>query len=450
VAAAPVEHPACSCTGCAARTCCRPPTTRSRLRRLARARRLPQGRACRLPPRAAGYGHEVRRLHEKLFYRPLLGASPGCPPSRPGSPRPRRRPAWRRSASPSRRRPAPPGGAHQRGVAPGGHPADAACRPCSAGSPTPPTPTRAQVVPVGLGRPRRHALVPALLRDEGQAAERLAHLLRSSRFVADLLGRAPEAVRLLASDDELRPPAARGAGARLRAGRPAPRGLGGHGRRRARHAPRGAAAGRLRRRPRLLDLAAVGGALSDVAAAVLAAALETATRKVEAERRTALPVTMAVLAMGRLGGREQGYGSDADVTCSGTRRTRGVPDGVAASAAHGRPHELRRLARTCPPPTRRSSSTPTPAERERQGPLSPLPALLPGVLRPGRTCGGAGPLRAAPLVATPGWPHPRPGRVRRSLPRGRLDRAPGPGVRPDQGAHGGPSACRGASTPSSS
>src|SRR3712207_9561557 len=44
-----------------------------------------------------------------------------------------------------------------------------------------------------------------LLRDEGQVAERLAALLGSSQYVAALLTRTPEALRVLAADDELRP-----------------------------------------------------------------------------------------------------------------------------------------------------------------------------------------------------------------------------------------------------
>jgi glutamate-ammonia-ligase adenylyltransferase len=44
-----------------------------------------------------------------------------------------------------------------------------------------------------------------LLRDEGTAAERLARLLASSRYAADLFVRAPDAVRMLAAADELQP-----------------------------------------------------------------------------------------------------------------------------------------------------------------------------------------------------------------------------------------------------
>jgi [glutamine synthetase] adenylyltransferase / [glutamine synthetase]-adenylyl-L-tyrosine phosphorylase len=50
-----------------------------------------------------------------------------------------------------------------------------------------------------------------------------------------------------------------------------------------------------------------------VTMATLGGALAAARLAVEAERRAPLPTTMAVVAMGRLGGDEQGFGSDADV-----------------------------------------------------------------------------------------------------------------------------------------
>jgi glutamate-ammonia-ligase adenylyltransferase len=120
-----------------------------------------------------------------------------------------------------------------------------------------------------------------------------------------------------------------------------------------------AAARGLRRREQLriacsdllgsLDVGEVGQALSGVAAATLAAALETAQRKVAAELRRPLPLTLAVIGMGRLGGLEQGYGSDADVlfvfeSLDG--------DGVDVTAvAHDIAQELRRLlSRPAPDP----------------------------------------------------------------------------------------------------
>ncbi len=86
-----------------------------------------------------------------------------------------------------------------------------------------------------------------LLRDEGAVASRLAHLLGTSRYVARMLGRAPEALQMLADDDELVPrdPAetlAAMAESAARQDDPARRGRG-----RARPAPPGAAAHRVRR-----------------------------------------------------------------------------------------------------------------------------------------------------------------------------------------------------------
>jgi glutamate-ammonia-ligase adenylyltransferase len=54
-------------------------------------------------------------------------------------------------------------------------------------------------------------------------------------------------------------------------------------------------------------------ALTDLTLATLAGALDAAVAYVEAELAGALPTRMAIIAMGRLGGHETGYGSDADV-----------------------------------------------------------------------------------------------------------------------------------------
>jgi [glutamine synthetase] adenylyltransferase / [glutamine synthetase]-adenylyl-L-tyrosine phosphorylase len=148
------------------------------------------------------------------------------------------------------------------------------------------------------------------LRDEGQVADRLARLLGSSRYAADLLLRAPEGLRVLGDDAELVP---RGADALLTQFRGAA----------ARHADPDEAvvtARALRRHELLrvasadllgqLDVEGVGTALSAVAAATLQAALDVAVRF---RYPAGLPTRFAVIAMGRLGGAELGYGSDADV-----------------------------------------------------------------------------------------------------------------------------------------
>jgi len=184
-----------------------------------------------------------------------------------------------------------------------------------------------------------------LLRDEGQVAERLAQLLGSSQFVAGLLTRTPEALRLLADDDELEP---RGVAALTRAWRQAAgragdpqasmrvlRGL------RRQELLRIACADLLGR----LDVLRVGEALTDVAVATLQTGMDVALRAQALDAGTDvadLPMDMAVIGMGRLGGGEMGYGSDADVLFVHRPRV-GADDGAATAAANAVAHTLRRL-----------------------------------------------------------------------------------------------------------
>jgi glutamate-ammonia-ligase adenylyltransferase len=150
------------------------------------------------------------------------------------------------------------------------------------------------------------------LRDEGAVAQRLMSLLGTSRMVADLLVRAPEALQLLADPEGMarRDPAEVATSLRTTA---------------SRHHDLGTAvtAARALRRHELfriacadllglLDVDAVCVALSSVWTATLAAALDVALRA-EIEHRQAEPARLAVIGMGRLGGAELGYGSDADV-----------------------------------------------------------------------------------------------------------------------------------------
>jgi glutamate-ammonia-ligase adenylyltransferase len=184
-----------------------------------------------------------------------------------------------------------------------------------------------------------------LLRDEGQAAERLAVLLGSSQYVAGLLTRTPEAMRILADDAELEP---RTAEALTSAWRQAVA--------RAGDASAGVTVLRSLRRQELLRIACadllgrldvfrVGQALRDVAVATLRAGLDAAVRSWAAETGGAaddVPVDIAVIGMGRLGGAEMGYGSDADVLF--VHRVRpGADESRAAQAANAVAHALRRL-----------------------------------------------------------------------------------------------------------
>ncbi|MBK5249292.1 MAG: bifunctional [glutamine synthetase] adenylyltransferase/[glutamine synthetase]-adenylyl-L-tyrosine phosphorylase [Actinomycetales bacterium] len=153
-----------------------------------------------------------------------------------------------------------------------------------------------------------------LLRDSGAAGERLAHLLSSSRYVADGLTRSPEAVAWLGDDRELEPlaPAALTASMRaMLARKDEPVGASQAVRYlRRRELTRGAILDVLREVPCSTNVAVIAPA-ADMA---LAGALRIATA--EASRTLGLeepPSHFLIVAMGRLGGREIGYASDADV-----------------------------------------------------------------------------------------------------------------------------------------
>ncbi|MFB7943395.1 bifunctional [glutamine synthetase] adenylyltransferase/[glutamine synthetase]-adenylyl-L-tyrosine phosphorylase [Kitasatospora phosalacinea] len=186
-----------------------------------------------------------------------------------------------------------------------------------------------------------------LLRDEGAAAEQLARVLSAGRLAPDLLLRAPEAVAMLGDVGGLVPRgraaleaevlAAVGRAADPAAAVAAVRAV------RRRELFRTAAAdvlGRLDEDPaRALDLA--GEALTAITAATLQGALRAASNGWEA-RNGELPTRIAIVAMGRYGGHELGYGSDADVLFVHEPRP-GVLDEDAARAAREVVGELRTL-----------------------------------------------------------------------------------------------------------
>ncbi len=182
-----------------------------------------------------------------------------------------------------------------------------------------------------------------LLRDEGPVALRLAYLLGLSRYVTDLLLRDPEALRLLTDDAELVP---RGRDSLVDGFRAAA----------ARHVDPVTAVNTVRalRRRELFRVACadllglslgdaqitsrsnvlrVGGALSDITDATLAGALEVTNK-------TGLRFT--IIGMGRLGGYETSYSSDADVLFV-YEPDPGQAEDAASTVAHEIAGELRRL-----------------------------------------------------------------------------------------------------------
>ncbi|WP_406107155.1 bifunctional [glutamine synthetase] adenylyltransferase/[glutamine synthetase]-adenylyl-L-tyrosine phosphorylase [Streptomyces sp. NBC_01003] len=295
----------------------------------------------------------VRRLHEKLFYRPLLDAVAQLASGE-----------TRLSTEAAR----------ERLVALGYHDPTAALRHLEAlaSGVTRKAAIQRTLLPVLLGwfadsadpdagllnfRKVSDALGKTpwylrLLRDEGAAAENLARVLSAGRLAPDLLMRAPEAVALLGDQQGLEP---RGH-AQLEQEVLAAVG-------RADGAEQAVAAARGVRRRELFRTSAadiiasygtedtpaeadqgalvdrIGGAVSDITAATLAGTLRAVVREGWGDE---LPTRFAVIAMGRFGGHELGYGSDADVLFVHEPRE-GVGDQEAAKAANRVVSEMRRL-----------------------------------------------------------------------------------------------------------
>ncbi|MGI5118193.1 bifunctional [glutamine synthetase] adenylyltransferase/[glutamine synthetase]-adenylyl-L-tyrosine phosphorylase [Marinactinospora thermotolerans] len=181
-----------------------------------------------------------------------------------------------------------------------------------------------------------------LLRDDVRVAERMARLLGTSRYVTDLLLRAPEAVALLADDASLR----RRGNAELAAEADAAL-------RRYDDAENAVAALRALRRRELLRTAAadllevsgieeVGSALTAISAITVDAALRAATNRVARATGEEPGTRLCVVAMGRFGGGELSYASDADVMFV-HEPLPGVPVQQATAAADAIVRELRRL-----------------------------------------------------------------------------------------------------------
>ncbi|MEU6821297.1 bifunctional [glutamine synthetase] adenylyltransferase/[glutamine synthetase]-adenylyl-L-tyrosine phosphorylase [Streptomyces atriruber] len=191
-----------------------------------------------------------------------------------------------------------------------------------------------------------------LLRDEGAAAENLARVLSAGRLAPDLLLRAPEAVALLGDQRGLEP---RGRGHLEQEILAAVR--------RADGAEQAVTVARGVRRRELFRTAAgdligsygtedspaeddpgtlvdrVGDAVSDLTAATLAGTLRAVVRDGWGDT---LPTRFAVIGMGRFGGHELSYGSDADVLFVHEPRE-GADEQEAAKAAAKVVAEMRRL-----------------------------------------------------------------------------------------------------------
>ncbi|MFI6843524.1 bifunctional [glutamine synthetase] adenylyltransferase/[glutamine synthetase]-adenylyl-L-tyrosine phosphorylase [Kitasatospora sp. NPDC050467] len=291
---------------------------------------------------------EVRRLHEKLFYRPLLDAVAELPAGAAGL---------------------TPDAARARLEALGYADPAAALRHLSAlaSGVSRKAAIQRTLLPVLLGwfadsadpdagllnfRQVSDALGRTpwylrLLRDESAAAEQLARVLSAGRLAPDLLLRAPEAVAMLGDPQGLVPRGRAGLEQEILAavGRADTTGAAVAAARsvRRRELFRTAAAdvlGRLGDDP-AEALEAAGEALTALNAATLQGALRACIAGWEA-RNGGLPTRIAVIAMGRFGGHELGYGSDADVLFV-HEPLLGSLEHDAAKAAQAVCHELRAL-----------------------------------------------------------------------------------------------------------
>ncbi|MEU9164295.1 bifunctional [glutamine synthetase] adenylyltransferase/[glutamine synthetase]-adenylyl-L-tyrosine phosphorylase [Streptomyces sp. NPDC048424] len=338
------------------------PEDESDLRRLGRSMGLRTEPVAELNKAWRRHASVVRRLHEKLFYRPLLDAVAQLTPGETRlSPR----------------------AAGQRLEALGYADPAAALRHLEAlaSGVTRKAAIQRTLLPVLLGwfadsadpdagllgfRKVSDALGKTpwylrLLRDEGAAAENLARVLSAGRLAPDLLMRAPEAVALLGDPEGLQPRthealeqevmAAVGRAETAEAGVAAARGV------RRRELFRTTAADIIgsygtEDNPAEEDHGAlvdrVGGAVSDLTAATVAGALRAA---VQSHYGDTLPTRFAVIGVGRFGGHELGYGSDADVLFVHEPRE-GVDEQEAAKAAQTVIAEMRRLLQlpTADPP----------------------------------------------------------------------------------------------------
>lgn len=255
---------------------------------------------------------EVREIHVRLFYRPLLSAVAALPESE-------------RSLSPEQ--------AHDRLAAIGFRDPKGALR--TIGSLTSGLSRKATIqrhlMPVmirwfGDGVDPDYGLLAfrrvserlgdtpwflRMLRDSSGAAERLTRVLSGSRYVGDLMEWIPESVAWLDDDDALRPRSGVALEEEARAIR-------------TRHDSIDDAMRSVRalRRRELLRVA-MAAVLGVVTIEELAAALTTITdvtlqATLRAVRREIVPddardLDFAIIAMGRFGGAELGFGSDADV-----------------------------------------------------------------------------------------------------------------------------------------
>ncbi|WP_068396539.1 bifunctional [glutamine synthetase] adenylyltransferase/[glutamine synthetase]-adenylyl-L-tyrosine phosphorylase [Kribbia dieselivorans] len=322
------------------------PTATGDLRRLGRALGYRADPATEVARRRESEAREVRQIHEKLFYRPLLASVARLTPGEA-----RLSPEAARSRLAALGFADPAGAMRHLEALTSGLSRTAAIQ--------------RQILPVLLGwfaeeaapddgllafRQVSDALGSTpwylkMLRDEGRAAEILSRSLAQSWLVSNLLVATPTAAQILGEPHGLEPKPRAQILQRMRAAAT-----------RKEDPDEAIAAARGTRRRELfrigvadlqdgLGLARVGEALTDVAAALVQTGLEVATRAAETRLGEPLGIDLLVVGMGRFGGGELGYSSDLDVLFV-HRAHAGVDEATAQARATEVITELRRLLGT--------------------------------------------------------------------------------------------------------
>lgn len=171
-----------------------------------------------------------------------------------------------------------------------------------------------------------------LLRDESLIAQRLAYLLASSRYVTELIRKVPESISMLAHNEDLVPPVlGPEIDSILKRHLEPERAVSSLRAIRRRELFRTSSADALR----LTDIITVGRALTEVAEATIVGALACTNEGDPSVR-------VAVIGMGRFGGCELGFGSDADLMFVFEPAV-GADHEAAAKSAFARVNQMRSL-----------------------------------------------------------------------------------------------------------
>ncbi len=294
------------------------PTAAGDLRRLGRSMGYRADPEAEVVTQWQAHAREVRRLHERLFYRPLLAAA-----AKLSTDDIRLTPEAARARLAALGFADPAGAMRHLEALTAGYSRTAAMQ--------------RHLLPVMLGWFAQEADPDAgllsfrrvseslgsthwylkMLRDEGHAAEWMARVLARSWYAEELLEKGPESARLLGQPGGASPRDREAILATMRAAI----------RRREDPGEAWGAVASVRREELFrvavadlaagADLAAVSAALTDLTEATLECALQLAGARVDADRarrgEPSVAADLAIIGMGRLGGRECGYASDADV-----------------------------------------------------------------------------------------------------------------------------------------